>query len=756
MTEVPVGQITTFYSFKGGVGRTMAVANVAFLAAMNGLRVLVMDWDLEAPGLTYYFRGLPDQEQARALRGAPGILDLAWQWKSGVEASEGVDDFDALLRSFRSGEYFSRCTRCVIDPVRLPDGAKLEVIGAGSQIVNAAESEPYAEALAHFSWTEFFASHGGGLFIDSLRTWAKGNYDIILVDSRTGYADVAGICTIQLPDVVALTFIFNRQNIEGIAQVASSVKAARNEEVRLRAAPMRLSREGTLEEADARSRAIRNLQRGGAFTADEVERDMELLSVRAAPSVPFYETLAPFAVASPTTDQLTLDYVALAQEICGRRLALPEIPIGWRESVRRRLEPKLATVSYLSELKTADPARAIDEIDRLIDGALEAELHEGGVDREYILALVSAAFDLDRMAGSDLDLEQIQKIPGKALGLLRAEFESDPEAWRVPLADYLERYNALYAFPNDEGEFGAQYEELDDLLNGAEQTTDIILRRARYKRLISSVNRPHDPARALAVAEETERLLSNIPLSDKSVEVAASRADTLLQKSMAAAANGNAELARAAAHEGLVWIHSASPPSALTSRVKTELHVTLAGLETDPEIAADHGLQAIGDESHSPVLYRNIELLTRVLTQSELAPTRSLALIPVITGTRTRTRSPPHLHFSRSIQLANTYAVCAAQLASSISALPDARESIAALEALVTTCTAILISLKRRVLLAPYVRGTKKQGLELLTALTALLEIAIQTGVSEEVTTGLSLAISDVELTGRPESDRSR
>ena len=43
--------IATFYSYKGGVGRTMAMANVAVLLAQRGLRVLAVDWDLEAPGL---------------------------------------------------------------------------------------------------------------------------------------------------------------------------------------------------------------------------------------------------------------------------------------------------------------------------------------------------------------------------------------------------------------------------------------------------------------------------------------------------------------------------------------------------------------------------------------------------------------------------------------------------------------------------------------------------------------------------------
>ena len=41
--------ICTFYSFKGGVGRSMALANAAHVLREAGLRVLVVDWDLEAP-----------------------------------------------------------------------------------------------------------------------------------------------------------------------------------------------------------------------------------------------------------------------------------------------------------------------------------------------------------------------------------------------------------------------------------------------------------------------------------------------------------------------------------------------------------------------------------------------------------------------------------------------------------------------------------------------------------------------------------
>jgi len=44
------GQIITFYSYKGGTGRSMALANIAWILASNGKRVLIIDWDLEAPG----------------------------------------------------------------------------------------------------------------------------------------------------------------------------------------------------------------------------------------------------------------------------------------------------------------------------------------------------------------------------------------------------------------------------------------------------------------------------------------------------------------------------------------------------------------------------------------------------------------------------------------------------------------------------------------------------------------------------------
>ena len=66
------GRVVTFYSYKGGTGRSMAVANAAWILATNGKRVLVIDWDLEAPGMHRYFHPFLDDKE---LTDSSGLID---------------------------------------------------------------------------------------------------------------------------------------------------------------------------------------------------------------------------------------------------------------------------------------------------------------------------------------------------------------------------------------------------------------------------------------------------------------------------------------------------------------------------------------------------------------------------------------------------------------------------------------------------------------------------------------------------------
>src|SRR5213592_3772260 len=78
MTSRQTGTIITFYSYKGGTGRSMALANVAWILASAGKKVLTIDWDLEAPGLhRYFFPFLTDKE----LSGTDGLINFVHNYK---------------------------------------------------------------------------------------------------------------------------------------------------------------------------------------------------------------------------------------------------------------------------------------------------------------------------------------------------------------------------------------------------------------------------------------------------------------------------------------------------------------------------------------------------------------------------------------------------------------------------------------------------------------------------------------------------
>ena len=82
--------IFTFYSYKGGVGRSMALANVAQVFYRSGLKVLIVDWDLEAPGLERFFKINIDNIHAK-----PGLLDMILAYKHMMaEVNDSNDEYE--------------------------------------------------------------------------------------------------------------------------------------------------------------------------------------------------------------------------------------------------------------------------------------------------------------------------------------------------------------------------------------------------------------------------------------------------------------------------------------------------------------------------------------------------------------------------------------------------------------------------------------------------------------------------------------
>jgi hypothetical protein len=187
------GRVTTFYSYKGGVGRTFLLANVAWLLARWGRRVLCLDWDLEAPGLDRY---LAPNAPPRA-----GVLDLI----RGLGGAGPAVDWRTLGLEV-AGPWTG-------------DGA-LTLISAGRR------DDDYIEQVQALDWAKM-SEHGLEPALEGVRAeWIEA-FDHVLIDSRTGITDVGAICAAQLPDLLALVFTATFQSLDGGIDVVNRALAAR-------------------------------------------------------------------------------------------------------------------------------------------------------------------------------------------------------------------------------------------------------------------------------------------------------------------------------------------------------------------------------------------------------------------------------------------------------------------------------------------------------------------------------------------------
>jgi Tfp pilus assembly protein PilF len=210
----------TFYSFKGGVGRSMALINTAgILAERRGFSVLVLDLDLEAPGLSYLDPEAPDAASAQAqpeFPFQPGFVDLLTDAKErGQEA-----DLFALSAADIEAKY-TRKIKIPDDLREFSDGA-LRIMPAGRFDHN------YARRLDALNLNALYRNGVGEPLIRAFKKKLaeSGRYHYVLVDSRTGISEGAGVCTRDLADHVMILSGLNRQNVEGTSEFLREFRSA--------------------------------------------------------------------------------------------------------------------------------------------------------------------------------------------------------------------------------------------------------------------------------------------------------------------------------------------------------------------------------------------------------------------------------------------------------------------------------------------------------------------------------------------------
>lgn len=309
-----MGRIITFYSYKGGTGRSMALANVAWVLASNGRKVLVIDWDLEAPGLHRYFAPfLLDPELSRT----EGLIEFVRNFEDETltppfgsdengglaetnDEQEGFDEWrsptPAPLDSDRLEELSDIRPYAVALNYSFPREGRLDFVPAGRQDAN------YSARVTSFDWDNFYQRLGGGPFFEACRRQLMDQYDYVLIDSRTGICDTSGICTIQLPDTLVVCFTANNQSITGAAAVTESVKKYWSSHQRANSAPIKIFPLFTrVESAEKEKLRLRKQLAHAEFTLfldhiPESQREVYWGGVQ-VPYAPFYayeELLATF------------------------------------------------------------------------------------------------------------------------------------------------------------------------------------------------------------------------------------------------------------------------------------------------------------------------------------------------------------------------------------------------------------------------------------------------------------------------------
>ena len=217
--------IFTFYSFKGGVGRSLALLNAAYTLAGRGRHVLVVDMDLEAPGISSFL--LRHQELAAPTAAHP--LDGLSLLSEAINAVKAGGQPKAVAKALPP---ISNYIRSVADEKLAPLRPKIGQIGRLDVVVADQERDYWrrwaevglqglpqdqlialSSVLHHYFKAQRFPHRPLGL--EPFEAALPTPYDYVLVDSRTGITELGGLCVGPLADRLVVLTGLNDQNVQG-------------------------------------------------------------------------------------------------------------------------------------------------------------------------------------------------------------------------------------------------------------------------------------------------------------------------------------------------------------------------------------------------------------------------------------------------------------------------------------------------------------------------------------------------------------
>jgi tetratricopeptide (TPR) repeat protein len=194
----------TFYSYKGGVGRTLALANIAKRLSEFGKKVCLIDFDLEAPGLHHKFKEYFNEKGINN-----GIVDYINYFSCKNSTPKSIKDYITQI-NFKNDKF-----------------RNIDFISAGNIY-----SEKYWKTLFSIDWIKLFYekdSQGVALFTDlKERIKRELKPDYLLIDSRTGISEISGITMSILADEIVLLTVKNDENIQGLKYIIKALSKPEN------------------------------------------------------------------------------------------------------------------------------------------------------------------------------------------------------------------------------------------------------------------------------------------------------------------------------------------------------------------------------------------------------------------------------------------------------------------------------------------------------------------------------------------------
>lgn len=197
-------ETVAFYSYKGGVGRSLLLANTARFLAASGKGVVALDFDFEAPGLHYKLEVAQPPGSPTFQGGAVPYL-LATTGRA-VPPPPLEDHMIAV-------------------PVPMQAGGWLRLMPAGP-----APHQSYWAANKELGDRLRLGDPSGHDLMALLDLKARIAYeltpDYLLIDARAGVTYLGGLAAGMLADTVVCMSVTSRESFDGVLEVARALKVA--------------------------------------------------------------------------------------------------------------------------------------------------------------------------------------------------------------------------------------------------------------------------------------------------------------------------------------------------------------------------------------------------------------------------------------------------------------------------------------------------------------------------------------------------